>query len=470
MQKLFHTVKELDQRCYDKYGLSEDILMEHAADALNLDIRHQLPKGASVMILCGPGNNGADGLACARLLYLDYDVYIVSPLGAHSKMAKRQLDRCNNIGLDVINTVNLDQGFDCYVDAFFGSGFNRTLPQSIETILLNVNSKNGYKLACDLPSGLDRKGHIESVSFKADRTITMGALKTALYSDCAKDIVGEVVVANLGLCRSLYEGESELNLLDKFDAFWPIRQAQNVHKGDFGHLSVVVGAQVGAPVMAAQAGLRFGAGLVTLVSDKPSLIPPQLMQTPEIPEKSTALCLGMGLGADYDVDMIKPYLRSKPVVIDADLLRYEVLPDLLSIGSPSIVLTPHLGEFSQMVSAVMREKLSPKVLMEDLVSYVQAYLKRVGPCTLVLKGANTIIANEDNLYICTLGSNRLSKAGSGDLLAGMIGSLLAQGYTPLDAAITAVIGHAEAANRCRKESFALTAEDILDAIGQLQES
>ena len=167
---------------------------------------------------------------------------------------------------------------DCIIDGIFGSGLNKALSSEICEILSLTNSAKALKIAVDIPSGIDKSGRILGCAFCADLTIAMGALKLALFSDGAKDQVGRIKVANLGISRSNFEGRSEYFLLQKSDLKLPLRRKQNTNKGDFGHTYVVSGQMSGAAQMAALAAHAIGSGLVSVVSEGPLNLSPILMQ------------------------------------------------------------------------------------------------------------------------------------------------------------------------------------------------
>jgi len=243
MKRVFEEVASLDRKCYDIYGLSEDLLMEHAASAL----RSEIPKEAeSVTILAGPGNNGGDGIALARMLSGEKRVSLVLPYGAKSQMAKLQLDRAQKAG---IIAAMEPTSADVIVDALFGTGLDRALDEKSLTMIDWANSQNGYKIACDIPTGIDIHGAVLQKAFVADTTVTMGALKQALFGDMAKDYVGEIIVANLGVSDTLYEDKSSAWLLQREDLKLPFRVKKSAHKGDFGHLAVIAGRKKGAAVL-----------------------------------------------------------------------------------------------------------------------------------------------------------------------------------------------------------------------------
>ncbi len=460
MKSVYKEVSSLDQKCYDLYHLSEDLLMEHAA----LGLKNALPKQAKdILIVSGPGNNGADGIALARMIQTEYErVVLFLPFGVKSKMAKIQLNRAKSVGIEVI-----DKLFeaDVVVDALFGSGFNRDLNKDTLEILETLNSYESYKIACDISTGIDIDGNIKQNAFIADTTVTMGARKIALYSDMAKDYVGKIICANLGVNSKLYEDKTDIFLLEKEDLKLPKRMLKNCHKGNFGHLNVIAGKKVGAGIIAAKAAYAFGAGLVTIVENEPYNLPYELMSSTTLNTNATAICIGMGLGNQYDNSYLSKFLihHKLPVLIDADLFYHTVLNKVLKVKN-ELILTPHPKEFASLLKITGFGDISVSQIQENRFGWVKKFGEKYPQLVLVLKGANTLIAHQNKIYIQSFGSNVLSKGGSGDVLGGLIASLLAQGYSLLDAAISGSIAHALSAKHFRKNNYSLTPDDLIEGI------
>ena len=347
---------------------------------------------------------------------------------------------------------------DCIIDGIFGSGLNKALSSEICEILSLANSAKSLKIAVDIPSGIDKSGCILGAAFCADLTIAMGALKLALFSDGAKDYVGRIKVANLGISRSNFEGRSEYFLLQKSDLKLPLRRKQNTNKGDFGHTYVVSGQMSGAAQMAALAAHAIGSGLVSVVSDEPLNLSPILMQKSSFDAARVVVC-GCGLG-ERKIDLAA--LRDKSCVIDADLCYKREILSLLNANS-NLILTPHPKEFCSLLKIAGIADISVRELQERRFELAQAWSDKFSG-VLVLKGANTLIAQAGIIYVCDKGSAALAKGGSGDVLAGLIGGLLAQGYSPLKASICGVLAHALAARAFAKNSYALSPLDLIEEV------
>lgn len=347
---------------------------------------------------------------------------------------------------------------DCIIDGVFGSGLNKALSSEICEILSLANSAKSLKIAVDIPSGIDKSGRVLGGAFCADLTIAMGALKLALFSDGAKDYVGQIKVANLGISRSNFERGSEYFLLQKSDLKLPLRRKQNTNKGDFGHTYVVSGQMSGAAQMAALAAHAIGSGLVSVVSEGPLNLSPILMQKSSFDAARVVVC-GCGL-RERKIDLAA--LRGKSCVIDADLCYEREILSLLDANS-NLILTPHPKEFCSLLKIAGIADLSVSELQERRFELARAWSDKFSG-VLVLKGANTLIAQAGIIYVCDKGSATLAKGGSGDVLAGLIGGLLAQGYSPLQASICGVLAHALAARAFAKNSYALNPLDLIEEV------
>jgi len=457
MHYVYEETHSLDTRCYEHFSLTPEILMEHAALALARAIKKKITCKDKILIICGMGNNGADGLAAARLLHGTYDVSLYVPFEFKSDLARVQLKRAQNVGVPFVTHI-IDA--DVYVDALFGSGLNRPLNEQRSELIELLNAKSGYKIACDVPSGLMPCLPPTSILFRADETITMGALKLALFNDYAKDAVGTIKVANLGVERSLYEIPSSIFVLQKKDLKLPLRTHKNANKGSFGHVAIIGGNKEGAALLAAQGAFRFGAGLVSIIKEKTQKLPAYIMQTPTLPNNASVIVAGMGLETIDETKMRALLLsHTLPLVIDASLSHHLFIKEIVDLQKP-LVLTPHPKEFSSILKITCNEELSVEQIQENRFEYAKAFSQRFPHLVLLLKGANTIIAHQGELYINPWGTQALAKGGSGDVLSGMIGALIAQGYSLKNAAIQASLAHALVARNLTCNNFALTPLDI----------
>ena len=458
MHYVYPQTTSLDSRCYDTFELSPEILMEHAGLGLAKEVKKHLSPNKKALFICGNGNNGADGIVAARILYPTYDVALFLPFGATSPLASIQLKRAQKLGVPIVSEL---KDAAVYVDALFGAGLNRLLNAKTCALIEALNAKSGYKIACDIPSGI-HSDHTTSASiFRADTTVVMGAHKECLFNDGVKDFVGSLKIASLGINRLLYEVPSPTFLLQKKDLTLPIRTRKNSHKGQFGHVAIVMGEKKGAGTLAGKSAFHFGAGLVSLIGDASQKIPSYLMHSQTLPHHCNVIVAGMGFDTTFDTQHIKSLLldNALPLVIDASICYHPLIKKIVTSKKP-LVITPHPKEFSALLKLTCNESVDIDTLQKERFSHARRFSLLFPHLILVLKGANTLIAHQGEVFINTFGTQALSKGGSGDVLSGMIGSLIAQGYSLKDAAIQASLAHSLVAKKLTCNNFALTPSDI----------
>ena len=461
MKNLYLDTRVLDERASEEFDLSEELLMENAATAIANFIRKKFKKGKRVLGICGRGNNGADVLCALRMLEGEYECEFILASKNLKPLAIKQLERAKFAGVreskDVESSLN---SVKCLIDGLFGSGLNRNLDEKHVELISKINASPAYIIACDVPSGLNSEGKVLGACIKADITITMGARKLALYSDMAKDYVGKIKLATLGISTQNYECKSDYHLLEKCDLILPNRKNQCVNKGDFGHAFIISGEHIGASKLCAKAAFAFGAGLVSVIGEQGLNLPTHIMQASKISEKMNAGALGMGLGKRGVEKLEVQILEGKKLVLDADIFYN---PKVLDLLSENCVLTPHPKEFCSLLKICKMADIDVQTLQENRYAYTKAWSEKF-KAVLVLKGANTIIAKDGQIYVMPYGKSALAKGGSGDVLSGLVLALLAQGYEPLNAAISATLAHALSLRNFDKNSYALEPTDIIKGV------
>jgi len=464
MQNLYDAVGFLDKRCYEEFGLSEDLLMEHAADGMADFIKAHFPKNSTVLIAVGSGNNGADGITLARLLHKDYSVALWHLKEPKSPMCHLQKKRAELVGIQ-----SIDRPQDCYdvvIDAVLGTGFKGDFSEELRQKMQQLNGITGYKIACDIPSGIRQDGTSEQDTFFAQTTLTMGALKKGMFLDEAKEYVGEIRVLDLGVARSVYEVPSNWKLLDESDMTLPHREQKNTHKGSFGHTSVIGGEKIGAAVLAASSALRIGSGLVTVVECDKHTVPFELMHSEHLPSNTTAIAIGMGLGNVWSREDLDALLANDlALVVDADLFYTQKVKELLQ--REKLVITPHPKEFTALLKLLELADIHVDELQKKRFFYAELFCKHYPNVTLLLKGANVIVGQNKEFFINDKGSSKLAKGGSGDVLAGIIAGLLAQGYAPLEAAKNGTLILSKLASLYEGSDFSLTPTVLVEMISRL---
>ena len=295
------------------------------------------------------------------------------------------------------------------------------------------------------------------------KTVIDHPIEERYLSDSMKDQLGEISCS-----RPEYYVNGNLRLLQESDLRLPIRVVQNVNKGSFGHVSVVMGEKPGAGIIAASAAFAFGAGLVTLVCPgRPVCCPYELMDSPVPPAATNALALGMGLGVPSAGALA--WLDAHPdvaCVLDADILKYKGIKELI-LRRKKVVLTPHPKEFATLLGFCGLGEYDVPYIAEHRFELVRRFCATFPQAVLLLKGANSLIAQGVKVSVNTLGSSCLAKGGSGDVLAGLVAALLAQGYAAYDAAVSGSLAHALASRRV-KCSYGMTPFELIEHVKELE--
>ncbi|WRD51946.1 NAD(P)H-hydrate dehydratase [Helicobacter pylori] len=464
MLSVYEKVNALDKRAIEELFLSEDILMENAAMALERAVLQNASLGAKVIILCGSGDNGGDGYALARRLAGRFKTLVFEMKLAKSPMCQLQKERVKKAGVVIKTWEDNHKDLECdvLIDCVVGSAFKGELEPSLN--FESLSQKARFKIACDIPSGIDSKGRVDKGAFKADLTISMGAIKSCLLSDRAKDYVGELKVGHLGVFNQIYEIPTDTFLLEKSDLKLPLRDKKNAHKGDYGHAHILLGKHSGAGLLSALSALSFGSGVVSVQALECEITsnnkPLELVFCENFPNLLSAFALGMGL-ENIPKDF-KKWLELAPCVLDAGVFYHK---EVLQALEKEVILTPHPKEFLSLLKSV-GINISMLELLDNKLEIARDFSQKYPKVVLLLKGANTLIAHQGQVFINILGSVALAKAGSGDVLAGLILSLLSQNYTPLDAAINASLAHALASLEF-KNNYALTPLDLVEKIKRL---
>ncbi len=441
-------MQEADRYTQEETGLGQEVLMERAA----LSAYQVLAEAAEIeelsfLIVCGPGNNGGDGVALARILSerdIYPDVVILGDKEKRSSGLKKQTQLLKKIYPQVkISDVLPDAVYDVVVDAIFGISLNRRIEGAFADAVAYINRAHelgAFVLALDIATGVDATtGQIQQdTTVRADRTVAFGAFKAghllfpgALYS-------GEVTLKDIGIPASAMEKDADIHIFHDGEISLPPRQPYT-NKGSYGKILIVAGSRgmAGAAILCAEAAMRSGSGMVRVYTDESNR---QIVQTalPEVivntydeqmDEKSLkeamdwcdAIAVGPGLSRSDSAREILKYILSRadvPLILDADalnLISAEV--DMLADASADIIVTPHLGEMARLTGIAVEE------ISAHLISTARDFSKSYGVIT-VLKDARTIIASpKGDVIINTNGNNGMATAGSGDVLTGMIASI-----------------------------------------------
>jgi hydroxyethylthiazole kinase-like uncharacterized protein yjeF len=460
MLAVYKSLDDHDLAATSRYGISTEILMENAARGVYEFLKENSLIGKKTLIVTGGGNNGADGLALARMIP---NVAVFAAMEPKSELCKAQFERAKKLDVAFVDRC---EGYEVIVDTILGSGATKELGGELKELVEHLNSQKAIKVAVDIPSGVRYKMQKDDTAFAADFTVTLGAYKESLYGDYAKEFVGGVLLKELGLPAQKYtQGFAHSSyLLEKSDLKTPIRNKKNCNKGDFGHLCIVGGEMIGASVIAAKTALRLGVGLVSVTARDNLLLEPQIMVSNSMPKGANTLLIGQGLGNAFDESEILGLVRTaKNCVCDADIFKKECLKDILEIEQDT-VLTPHPKEFCSLLKIVMDIDVSIEELQQDRFGFAALFCEKYKNKTLVLKGANTLIAKNGEIFIMPYGSQVLAKGGSGDALAGAIAALLAQGYAPLEAAKNGSLAIALSAAGYEGANYSMNIDDLIDGL------
>lgn len=495
--KLFKSdqIRQIDEFTIKNEPVASIDLMERAAIQLLRWYISRFERSRRIFIFAGPGNNGGDGLALARLLeserYEPHVYYIKITEKTSDDWNKNILRLKSETKVPFTNLTSTDQfpvisSEDIVIDAIFGSGLTRKVEGLAEEVIKLINQTDSTVISIDIPSGMfgeDNTMNDYSDIISADYTLSLHFPKLSfMFAENAGNL-GEWVVLPIGLSSNAIRNTiSPFTLLER-DDIAPLLKIRNKfdHKGTFGHGLLYAGSfgKMGASVLSAEAALRTGAGLITChvpacgVSIVQSALP-EAMVEPDRNEKHlseigstgsfSAVGIGPGIGTEPESQRALYKLLvecRKPMVIDADALNILSLnKNWFSLIPEGAILTPHPKEFERLAGKTDNG-------FDRLIRQIE--FSKGHKCIVVLKGAHTSITTpEGKVYFNSTGNPGMATAGSGDVLTGIILSLLAQGYEPEDAAITGVYLHGLAGDIASEESCqeSIIASDIIKSIGK----
>lgn len=458
-------MKDADTFAMESLGIPSIVLMENAARSAAEYIRtaYALSRDDHMLILCGSGNNGGDGFALARHLSESTSVSVLFS-GARERMShetKINATICQQLGIPVIewdgNTENLpDATF--IIDALVGIGSQGSLRSPLDRLVRWANEQSAQRIALDIPSGLDAESGIAyEPCFRADVTITMGALKTGLIYNHAPDYCGKLHIASIGIPSAVISDRASAWLVEEKDMYQTYRARHpRTTKFDYGRVLVIAGSDrmPGAAALCANGAITAGAGLVELITPSvhPALFPevmPTLYNAPvfdldALPlilariERASVVVLGPGIGSDpRTLDLTRHIIEhcstSKPLVVDADALR-AITP---TMHLPMVTITPHRAELARIFG------IHPSTIETTAHEKAKALSHATG-ATVILKDFPIQICDGKTIYLATWYNPALACGGTGDVLAGIVAALWAQGYSQLTAAWLGVALHAHA--------------------------
>ena len=494
-------MRRLDEMAIEQVQIPGLILMENAGRGAFAILKQYLDdrRAKRVLVLCGPGNNGGDGYVIARHLYNSgFEVSI----GATRALDELSGDARVNAGVAhsmQLPTVLLEEEseveglladygpFDAIVDALLGTGVSSDLQGVYLELVRYANRLDAFRFAVDIPTGVHAdNGRTLGDAFRADATATFGAPKTGLYLFPGANNAGRIHIVEISIPRFVLDTADGVDLLGGPDDVPPIPPREcNTHKGRMGHLLVIAGSsgKGGAALLSAKAALKTGVGMVSVATHQElatqieGLIPDVMMEgfdaeTPDllflerVVEGKTAVAIGPGLGATAGTRRIVSWFLTEsdlPLLLDADAIS--VLPSLQALvqkREAPVLLTPHPGEMGRLLES------SASQVNQNRLGVAAEVARELG-VHLVLKGAHSIVAAPEGCLAINLsGSPCLAKAGSGDVLTGMLGALLAMGMSPEGATRTGTWLHGRAGELAgaRHGIHSTSASDLIDCIGE----
>ncbi|MEG0566162.1 MAG: NAD(P)H-hydrate dehydratase [Hungatella sp.] len=495
-------MKEMDTYAIQTIGIPSMVLMERAALAVAEETQKIAKKTDRIWAVCGIGNNGADGIAAARILTLrGYRVTILLVGNADHGTPEyhAQAEIAEKLEIPMVEFCDFIPGTaDVILDALFGVGLSGAIVGEYRTAIeLLQKQTSASVIAVDLPSGIhSNTGQVMGIAWQADRTVTFGyeKLGTVLYP--GRSYAGKVVVADIGLPgREFATAGDEAYTYELCDCKRMPDRSAEAHKGSFGKVLVVAGSEVmsGAAYLSALAAYRMGAGLVKiltveanrsiLLQQLPEVLletykPQMILEDPEEFHRLVAqecdwasvIVLGPGLSTKpYVETLVQEVLVNAyvPIILDADALNLIAQhPELTQYYTDNIIITPHPGEMARLTGKTISE------IRENLIGTARDYASLYG-VTCVLKDAVTVaVGREGQIYLNTSGNSGMAKGGSGDVLTGAIAGLLAQGEENWDGAVLGIYLHGLAGDRCLKHMGAqgILAHDLAEALGTIEKN
>lgn len=507
-------MKAIDNYTINEVGIPSLVLMERAALAVVACIKEHLVSDDKILAICATGNNGADGIAAVRILKLqgyDADILVIGDLDKGSKEFRQQINIAENIGITIYSSVELNE-YTVIIDAIFGIGLNKAVRGEHLNLIKSINSGKHTVFSVDIPSGLSASiGKPLGNAVKANYTITFSYNKIGLILYPGNEYAGEVIVADIGLVNKI-EDDYKYYIYDNNDLMKLPKRIKNSHKGDYGKVLVVAGSigMNGACYLASKAAYRMGTGLVKAVIPKENrtimqtMLAEALICTYESKNElklsdkdkilqdiswASVVVIGPGLGTDkISCELLNLVLKySKvPILIDADGINIlaKIIDDyedtsednkedisivvanrlkiLKNILPKDIILTPHLKELSRLLNV-------PLVKIKDNIIEFANICTKDNSFIFIMKDARTIVAHENNRFINTTGNSGMSTGGSGDVLSGIISSLIAQGLEPELGAKLGVYIHGLAGDLATKDKnqYSIIASDIIDGLANV---
>ena len=483
-------MKAADQYTIQKLGVPSLELMEHAAQACVHVLEDEKVDLSHVCVVCGSGNNGGDGFAIARILQnnrYSVETFCVGNPEHYTEETQEQMHRLQECGGKITYGMPQEDSYSVVIDAVFGVGLSRKVEGRYRQVIEQMNRMRGTKFAVDIPSGLSATtGCILGCAFKADYTVTFQLKKIGLELSQGRTMAGKVIVPDIGISTdSICEDQEIVRTAGKdiYRKMLPDRP-EDSNKGTYGRLLVIAGSKgmAGAAYLNAHAAYMTGAGLVRIYTSSDNreilqtLLPEAIITTYEEYNKEELLslltwadgvCIGSGLGmsrlSEKILKTVIEYVKV-PCLIDADGLNLlaENNNYLNQMAERRFVITPHMKEMSRLTGTPVEELKADRIqILKDFISRYRI--------TCVLKDSRTLIASEEKgIRMNLTGNSAMAKAGSGDVLAGVISGWMVQGKEAEDAAELGTYIHGLSGDLAKFEKgvYSVMARDLIEYISK----
>ena len=481
-------MRRADLYTIEEIGVPSMVLMERAALEVVRCMEEEQLDFRKVLVVCGSGNNGGDGYAIARLLHLkghDVTIFFAGNSQKRSEENAQQAKIAAHYEIPVITNLDTEE-YSVIIDALFGTGLKREITGHYREILCYVNQMTGEKVAVDLPSGIhDTTGAQMGIAFCADLTVAIAFPKRGLFLQEGNVCAGKILTGDIGISSETFSEGTVTFGYEKQDLFlgFPKRK-KNSHKGSYGKVLMIAGSKgmSGAAYLSAKAAYAVGAGLVQIYTHEENrvilqqLLPEAIITTydtfdseqlEKLIQWADLIGIGCGLGKSDTAERVMQYTLKRalvPCVVDADGINIlSKHMEWIEVTNALIVLTPHMKEMSRMLQCSVKELIEQR--MERLHAFVERY-----KVVCVLKDARTLVAKEHrNTYLNLSGNAAMAKAGSGDVLAGVIVGILAQQCEPYTSACLGVFLHGLAGDMARdkKGAYSVLASDLVAEISSV---
>lgn len=483
-------MKAADQYTIQKLEVPSLELMEHAAQACVQVLEDEKVDLSHVCVVCGSGNNGGDGFAIARILQnnrYSVETFCVGNPEHYTEETQEQMHRLQECGGKITYGMPQEDSYSVIIDAVFGVGLSRKVEGRYRQVIEQMNRMRGTKFAVDIPSGLSATtGCILGCAFKADYTVTFQLKKIGLELSQGRTMAGRVIVPDIGISTDSICEDQEIVRTARKDIYRKMLpdRPEDSNKGTYGRLLVIAGSKgmAGAAYLNAHAAYMTGAGLVRIYTSSDNreilqtLLPEAIITTYEEYNKEELLslltwadsvCIGSGLGmsrlSEKILKTVIEYVKV-PCLIDADGLNLlaENKNYLNQMAERRFVITPHMKEMSRLTGTPVEELKADRIqILKDFISRYRI--------TCVLKDSRTLIASEEKgIRMNLTGNSAMAKAGSGDVLAGVISGWMVQGKEAEDAAELGTYIHGLSGDLAKFEKgvYSVMARDLIEYISK----